>query len=365
MKTKIISIAPGRTCLFGDHQDYLGLPIIACAVNKFIKLEAEENDNESFKISMPDIDEVRTINISDNTNEFERGDHFLAALKVLRKHNCLPNRGYDIIISGDLPINSGMSSSSAVVIAWVNFLLEAFGANTKITSELVSQIAYEAEVIEQDPPGGKMDQYSIGLGQILYLETGEDLNYELINKPIEGLIIGESGIPKETIGVLQELKENAWLAIDKIKINQPGFDINRAKVEDLKKLLNLLPENLKSYLYAAITNHDITQKALLEFNKKTLNLSKIGELMNAHHKILKEVLKITVPRIDDMIDAALQSGAYGAKIVGSGRGGSIVALAPSDKKANVIEAIKKAGAKDAYEVAVDLGARIDKSKNVH
>ena len=40
---KIISLAPGRTCLFGDHQDYLGLPVIACAISRNIKLTATEN----------------------------------------------------------------------------------------------------------------------------------------------------------------------------------------------------------------------------------------------------------------------------------------------------------------------------------
>ena len=41
---EIISIAPARICLFGDHQDYLGLPIIACAIDKYITLTAKQND---------------------------------------------------------------------------------------------------------------------------------------------------------------------------------------------------------------------------------------------------------------------------------------------------------------------------------
>jgi galactokinase len=40
---EIISLASGRTCLFGDHQDYLGLPVIACAINRNIKLTAVQN----------------------------------------------------------------------------------------------------------------------------------------------------------------------------------------------------------------------------------------------------------------------------------------------------------------------------------
>ena len=77
--------------------------------------------------------------------------------------------------------------------------------------------------------------------------------------------------------------------------------------------------------------------------------------MNAHHKVLKESLQITVPRIDAMIDAAIAAGAYGAKIVGSGGGGSICALSPKGKEEKIIQAIKKAGGQAAYAVKVSQG----------
>ena len=66
--------------------------------------------------------------------------------------------------------------------------------------------------------------------------------------------------------------------------------------------------------------------------------------MNDHHAVLRDLLKITVPRIDDMINAALKAGAYGAKIVGSGGGGSIVVIANPENETNVIAAILNAGA---------------------
>ncbi|GGK34236.1 mevalonate kinase [Yeosuana aromativorans] len=358
---KIISLAPGRTCLFGDHQDYLGLPVIACAISRNIKLTAIENGLRVFKINKPDVNQKRIINIDDEVVHIEKGDHLLFALRVLKRYGCIPDKGYDIEIKGNLPINAGTSSSSAVVVSWVNFLIEAFGINVEVTPEIISQISYEAEVLEQGAPGGKMDQYSIGVGNVVYLETGDDFSCQVINTPIHGIIIGESGIPKETVGLLGELREKTWLAIHKVKNGIPNFDIKQAKKEDLQAYLNYVPDNLQSYLYAAITNHDITQKALAEFTKDQPDFKKIGELMNQHHKILKDVLGITVPRIDNMIQGALDAGAYGAKIVGSGGGGSIVVLAPKNKESQIIDGIKNAGGIDAYEVSVDSGARIIKT----
>lgn len=355
---KIVALAPGRTCLFGDHQDYLGLPIIACAINRYIEIVAIENTTHSLHILKPNIGKERTIDIAEPIKTVGNGDHLMAALKVLRKYGCQPDRGFDVVVYGNLPINAGTSSSSALIVAWVKFLLEAYGSNQPITDEFVSQVSYEAEVLEHGSPGGKMDQYSIGLGNILYLETGDDLEYELINNTIDGLIIGESGIPKDTLGVLKELKEKSWPAIEKVKESIEDFNIMSAKKKDLNKYLECLSEEYSPYLYAAISNHDITQRALIELKRENLDFAEIGNLMNEHHQVLKDVLKITVPRIDDMIDAAIDAGAYGTKIVGSGRGGSIVVIAPKNKQQLVIDAIINAGGKDAYGVSVDTGARI-------
>ncbi|WP_108870282.1 mevalonate kinase [Aquimarina aquimarini] len=356
-KRKLTSLAPGRICLFGDHQDYLELPVIACAINRHIKLTAIENETKMFIITMPDIHSTRTISIDQQVGHIKQGDHILVALKVLKRYGCIPDTGYDITISGNLPINAGVSSSSAVLVSWVQFLLKAFGSSHKVTPELISQIAYEVEVLEHKNPGGKMDQYSIGLGMIMYLETGKNSAYQLFDHPLSRLIIGESGIPKETIGVLSELKENTREAIN-IVTKAKNFDIKKAAKEDVKVLLPSLPDKLKPLLYAAVANHHITKNALSEFKKNDLDIEKIGMLMNEHHTVLRDFLNVSLPKIDAMIYGALKAGAYGAKIVGSGRGGCIVAIAPEGKEQQIIDEIIKAGARDAYQVEVDSGAKI-------
>ena len=355
---EIIAIAPGRTCLFGDHQDYLGLPIIACAINRHITLKALENNSNSFNIDLPDIDQKRTISIHEKGLNLKKEDFFIAALRVLKRYNCSPDAGFDITITGTIPINAGTSSSSALVVSWVHFLLKAFGPKELLTAESISQVAYESEVVEFNNPGGKMDQFSIGLGNIIYLETGNHFSYQVLQAPLSGLIMAESGVPKETLGLLKRLKENSWKAINEVEKHLKGFKIENAKVENLELYFSFLTDDLKPYLEAAIGNFDVTKKALLEFKKENLDLTKIGNLMNQHHHYLKNCLKITVPRIDAMIDAALNAGALGAKIVGSGGGGSIAVLSPKNKEVQIIKAILSAGAKDAYAVSVNRGASV-------
>ena len=59
--TKILSTAPGRVCLFGDHQDYLELPVIACAIDRMMEIYAEENGKDHLEINMPDMNQKRII----------------------------------------------------------------------------------------------------------------------------------------------------------------------------------------------------------------------------------------------------------------------------------------------------------------
>ena len=359
---RIISTAPGRVCLFGDHQDYLGLPVIACAINKYIELEAVQNDLNVFRIKMPDIGQYREIDINDAFDVLNKRDYFASSLRVVRRYGYIPNKGYDLTITGDLAINSGLSSSSALIVAWVQFLMHVFGAGKKNIPDLISQIAYEAEVLEHKESGGKMDQYSIGIGNILHINMSQDFDYTVIGKSLDGLIIGESGIPKDTVGLLVQKKNMAKKAIDVIKQHEPDFNLKTITLEQYDNYTEYLSEDLQVYFHAAVKNHSITKKALIEFEKEDRDLNRIGLLMTEHHIVLKDQLKITVPLIDDMIEASLKAGASGAKIVGSGGGGCIVAIAPPGKKDEIIQVMLSVGAKAAYEVNVDSGVNIKPRK---
>ena len=89
MYKKIISKAPGRICLFGDHQDYLGLPIIATTINSQIKIEATQNSYREFKIIKKDLGLTDVIPIDCEYDSGEK-DFLKIALKVLKDFGCIP-----------------------------------------------------------------------------------------------------------------------------------------------------------------------------------------------------------------------------------------------------------------------------------
>ena len=94
---KIYIKVPARICFYGDHQDYLGLPVIAGTINRYIKIYAKENNNSSFNIEMPDIKQRRVINIQKTILKVDNPS--LAFLSFLKYFDSLINKIDDDKIS--------------------------------------------------------------------------------------------------------------------------------------------------------------------------------------------------------------------------------------------------------------------------
>ena len=85
--------APARICFFGDHQDYLNLPVIAGTINRFIHIEGELINEKSYSIHLVDIEEFRTIDLNNKIKKIQNGDYLLSVLEVLKKAGFFFNQG--------------------------------------------------------------------------------------------------------------------------------------------------------------------------------------------------------------------------------------------------------------------------------
>ena len=344
----MISKAPARICLFGDHQDYLGLPVIACAIDKYIFIDGKPNNSNFLNFDLEDLGKKISINLNDNLKEIEKGDHIKYVLKSLKKNKIVINKGYDIKVKSEIFINAGISSSSALIVALIKFFLQIFNPE-KISEKFISELAYQSEVVEQGGSGGRMDQYSITIGNTIFLETNTNNSFFKIKSPFKNFIIANSGIKKPTDLVLKNLKDKSIDSVNKIKKINESFILSKVKKSEIYRYKKLLDKTSFNYFEAAVSNHHITLSALNELKKIKPNLNKLGRLMNEHHNFLKNNLKITVPKIDEMIDIATKNGAYGAKIIGSGGGGSILILSNENKQENIINKLFSIGVNDVVK----------------
>ncbi len=338
----MISKAPARICLFGDHQDYLGLPVIACAIDKYLTISGIPNQTDLLNFDLIDLNRHRAININRDLSQIEKGDHILFVLKTLKNHGVIINNGYDIKIKSEIFINAGISSSSALIVALINFFLKIYNPE-KVSAKYISELAYESEVLQQGGSGGKMDQYSISYGNTIFLETGVNNSLKKIKLPFRNFIIANSGVKKQTDQILSELKIKTLDAIKNISKHYPAFKLCDIKQRQVNDFRGLIDEKSFQYFKAAIINHTITLDALYEIEKEKPDLIRLGKLMIKHHNVLKNKLCITVPKIDRMIDLVKKNGAYGYKIIGSGGGGSILILAKNKFHEKIINDLKKIG----------------------
>ena len=92
-------------------------------------------------------------------------------------------------------------------------------------------------------------------------------------------------------------------------------------------------------------------------NKGDVDNRRMGKALTQHHGVLRDVLGLSTPRIEAMLDGALEAGAWGGKINGSGGGGCMFAYAHDSKVEGVIDAMLAAGAKGAWAVRMDDGVR--------
>ncbi len=346
----MIVSTPGRICLFGEHQDYLGLPVIAAAISKRIQIEGEFNDTKTIHFALPDVGMEESFELHYPLAYTKERDYFKSVLNVLHRKGHRLERGLELSVSGNIPINSGTSSSSALLVSWVNFLNEIYGLG--YSQKQVGEITYEAEVLEFSEPGGMMDQYSTAVGNVIYLASVPEIHIETYARELGTFVLGDSMEPKDTLGILSHVKFGMLGGMKKIQAKYPEFDL--ATEMNPERYRDLLTEDEWVLLQSNVSDRDLLLEAKAMFEgKNSWSDEKLGSLLNEHQVNLRKHKRISTPKIDRMIEAALEAGALGAKINGSGGGGCMFAYAPKDPE-KVVAAIEKEGGK-AYIITVDKG----------
>ncbi len=357
-KEKIKISTPGRICLFGEHQDYLGLPIIASAISKRIFIEGIKRNDKEIRIDLPDIKDAETITLNGLLSYKKERDYYRSSLNVLLKEGYSFSNGFDCVVKGDIPINSGTSSSSALIVTWINFLLRMSDQSVILSAEKIAEYAHQAEVLEFSEPGGMMDHYSTSIGNVIWLESVPKIKIEKINSRLGAFVLGNSLEPKDTKAILDRVKQGVLNIINELGKKYSDFSVHKIRFDEIEDYKKYLTDEQLELLCGTITNRDITYKAKKIFKTDPLNDREVGELLNQHQKILRDTLKISTIKINKMIEAALNAGAYGAKINGSGGGGCMFAYAPENPE-KVLKAVKMIS-NDSFVVYSDKGTREEK-----
>lgn len=345
---------PGRICLFGEHQDYLGLPVIAAAISRRVQIEGDHRDDKKIIVHLPDINAELQMEVSDTRLPYlEKRDYFRSGYNVLLDKGLRFSKGIECTVHGNIPINSGTSSSSALLVTWLHFLSKMADNPQEFTAKELGELAYMAEIVEFNEPGGMMDHLSTAIGNAVYLEFEPEVSAEALKPNLGAFVLADSLEPKDTIGVLKRAKFARLDLIAKIKTQIPSFSLHTFKTYEKEHLEAFLSKDEYELLCGTLRNRDILREALDMFQKQMMTDEILGKLLSEHHSILRDLLQISTPKIERMLAAAIEAGALGGKINGSGGGGCMFVYAPNDPQ-KVADAIDAAGGK-SYVIKIDQG----------
>ena len=326
--------APGRICLFGEHQDYLGLPVIAAAINLRIHLRAVPISTFALRIELPDIGKQRVLRLDDE-NPYENGsDYLAAAINILLREGVRWSCGYEVRVHSTIPINSGASSSSALQVAWCAFLLAAAEDPRAQDPVEIAKLAYQSEVLEFKAPGGMMDHFASALGGVIWLDTTPPFHWVALNSHIGEFVLVDSGIPKDTTGVLSQRRK----ALEALQVDFSAW--KTAGFPDVQLPASLAHDAQAQKLFeATVANARLTEVAKDLLCHPGVQQEILGNLLTQQHENLSRHIKVSHPVIDKYLRQGLAYGALGGKINGSGCGGSFFLLAPA--KGRLLQAFYK------------------------
>ncbi len=222
------------------------------------------------------------------------------------------NQKLEITFSGSLIAASGVGASAAQCTSLSRALNDTLNLN--LTEEKINEAAYEGEKAYHGTPSGIDNTASTYGGIIWFVKnlSGGKNTMDLLQSPKKmPLIIANSGITASTTEVVA--------------------DVRRLREENPGKFEKIF-DKYEKLAYEAKT-------ALLEGNCFT-----IGSLMNQNHKLLQEIT-VSGHVNDTLVDVALNNGAIGAKVTGTGRGGLVISLAENEE---VQEKIAKAIQNEGY-----------------
>lgn len=363
---------PSRLCLFGEHQDYLGLEVVAVAINLRFSASVTPRDDSIIRIIIRDesLDELNIQNDKGLYQEYtvdfskpivyrHKEDFYPSTVNTLIK-NGYKLRGFDIKMDSQIPIGKGMCSSSTMIVALIKALLEGIGHPDASNPARIAYLAFVAEVAEFGNPGGMMDQYASALGGLVHLnfETGNAEPEKLSGKLGGRFILFDSLERKDTINVLasskiptlEGLKELNPYGVNSIR----DFVLGNADIA----LADKLDDFHRRKVLANIDNYRILLEGLEELKKPCVDDEKLGSLIYRHHVNLRDGLGISTDTIENILDTAMANGALGGKINGSGGGGCLFVYAREEDCDRILQAVQAKGYPGKV-LCQDTGVRVD------
>jgi galactokinase len=326
----LIARAPGRVNLIGEHTDYNNGFVLPAAIDRTVLIAGRARPGRTISAYAGVSNQFGTWE-PEGAKPEQRWMLYLAgvATALLDRGAALP--GIELAISGDVPVGAGMSSSAALCVGAV--LLFAALADFPVDGLTAAQIAQWAETEYVGVRVGLMDPYASRNGKAdnaLLLDCRSQ-THDLVPLP-GGLAIGvcDTGVRRALAGsAYNDRRRSCEEAVALLRPHIGGLrslrDVDPAWLTDLKLFL---PETLYRRAHHVVTENQRTLEAAGALQAG--DMARMGVLVRASHVSLRDDYEVSCKELDAMAEAANEApGCYGARMMGGGFGGCVIALLPA------------------------------------
>jgi galactokinase len=337
--------APGRVNLIGEHTDYNDGFVLPFALDQRVTLAASPRADDSWSVHSTNNGETRTFTAADlvpgpaeHTSVAGWPAYIAGVVWALREagHKV---RGADLVLTSDVPLGAGLSSSAALECAVLIALVDLNGLDIPLIERAHLARRCENEFVRA--PTGLMDQAASTLaepGAALFLDCRSSKTRLVPLRPVEAgleVLVVDTMTPHALVsseyGTRRRSCEEAAELLGVAALRD---------VSDLENALGRLPDPvMRRRVRHVVTENLRVLDAVGRLDAG--DLAGLAPLLDSSHASMRDDFEITVPPVDLAVATARDSGALGARMTGGGFGGCIIALVPQGRSGRIASEIAR------------------------
>jgi len=340
-KPEIIVRAPGRVNLIGEHTDYNDGFVLPMAIDREVMIALRPREDDTVRLFSLDLETESDFELSSLTRGSDWIEYPKGIAHELQKAG-FKIKGFDAIMTGDVPRGAGLSSSAAVELA----VARAFSvvSGFEWNAPVMAKLAQKAENEWVGVNCGIMDQMASAAckeGYALFLDCRSlEIQHAPLPKGVSVVILDTStrrGLVDSAYNERRSQCEEAarWFGVKALR--DVSVDEFERKTKEEKGLNEVTMRRARHI----VTENERVLEAIEVMRKG--NVIRLGELFNASHDSLRDDFEVTNDALNIVVECAReQSSCYGARMTGAGFGGCAVALVKEEKAAEVVQAVSAA-----------------------
>ena len=341
--------APGRVNLIGEHTDYNGGHVFPCALTIGTYGIVRSREDRVIRFYSANFEKLGIIETSldDLVPSKKAGwtNYPKGVMWAFEKRGYKLTHGLDILIYGNIPNGSGLSSSASLEVLTGLIIKDVFGFDVSMVD--IALIGQDSENNFNGCNCGIMDQFASAMGKknhAIFLDTNT-LHYEYAPVVLENarIVITNSKVKHSLVdSAYNDRRNECETALKELQAEveiQTLGDLTEQEFETHKSAIK--DEIRRKRAKHAVYENQRAIRAVAALQSGDVKL--FGELMNASHVSLRDDYEVSCEEIDILVDLAWKiPGVIGSRITGGGFGGCTVSIVENDAVDTFIETIGKA-----------------------